>query len=377
MNARSAPAVTDMTAIPARDLRRARLIALTLGVVVPLVLSAVVFGLVLAWLPELPSRAATHWGPAGVDGFGPPVTFVWLTLLLGFALPAVLTIATVIGVRDHWGGGARLLVGMALGISGLSAVINLGAVGTQRGITDATQADDLGGLMLVGFGAFVVLIGIGWLLQPHIRPAPAAPLQPAHIAAITNGERLVWLATASLSRRALILLSLVVVVVVGLTAFMAIRFTDRLWVPVLTLVLIGGALASSASFRVRVGPDGLSVRSQIGFPRVHVLLDEVVSVRAVECNPFGEFGGFGWRLGLDGRTGIVLRRGPAIEIERRDKRPLVVTVDGAAVGAGVLQAYLDSAGSSGVGGSMAVGPTPGAREDEAHGTDDRDGDRSE
>ncbi|KJL36310.1 DUF1648 domain-containing protein [Microbacterium azadirachtae] len=360
MNARSTPAAHDVTAIPARDLRRARLIALTLGAVVPLVLSAIVLALVLAWLPEVPSPAATHWGPSGVDGFGPPVTFVWLSILLGFVLPAVLTITTVVGVRDHWGGGARLIVGMALGISGLSAVINLGAVGTQRGIADAKQAEDLGGLMLLGFGAFVVLIGIGWLLQPHIRPAPAAPLQPAHVAAITNGERVVWLATASLSRRAMILISLLVVVVVGITAFMAIRFTDRMWVPVLTLVLIGGAFASSASFRVRVGPDGLSVRSQIGFPRVHVPLDEVVSVRAVECNPFGEFGGFGWRLGLDGRTGIVLRRGPAIEVERRDKRPLVVTVDGAAIGAGVLQAYLDRAGAPGVAGTDGGTPDDGS-----------------
>lgn len=347
MNDRPGSSVQDVTAIPAGDLRRARVIALILGVGVPLVLSGVVLGLVLSWLPELPSQAATHWGPSGVDGFGPPSLFVWMAVMLGFVLPAVLTITTIIGVRDHWGGGARLIVGMALGISGLSAIINLGAVGAQRGITDAKQAGELGGLMLLGFGAFVALIGIGWLLQPHIRPAPAAPLQPAHVAAITNGERVVWLATASLSRRATILISSLVVVVVGITAFMAIRFTDRMWVPVLTLVIIGGAFASSASFRVRVGPDGLSVRSQIGFPRVHVPIDEVVSVRAVQCNPFGEFGGFGWRLGLDGRTGIVLRRGPAIEVERRDRRPLVVTVDDAAVGAGVLQAYLDRESRSG------------------------------
>lgn len=343
MNARPGPAPQDVTAIPARDLRRARLMALILGVGVPLVLSGVVLALVLSWLPELPTPAATHWGPSGVDGFGPPVTFVWLTVLLGFAIPAVLTITTVIGVRDHWGGGVRLLVGMALGISGLSAVIALSAVGAQRGLADAKQVDDLGPAMLVGFGVFVVLIGLGWLLQPHIRPAPAAPLQPVHVDAIARGERVVWLTTATLSRRAMILIALLMVVVVGVTAFMALRFTDRMWVPVLTLVLLGGAFASSASFRVRVGPDGLDVRSQIGIPRVRVPLDEIVSVRAVECNPFGEFGGFGWRLGLDGRTGIVLRRGPAIEVERRDKRPLVVTVDGAAVGAAVLQAYLDGA----------------------------------
>ena len=346
MNERSGPAEQDVTAIPPQDLRRARLISVLIGVVIPLVLTGVVLGLIVSWLPELPTPAATHWGPGGVDQFGPPSTFLWLSVLLGFVLPAALTAGTLLGVRGHWGGAARLLSAMALGLSGLSVVVNLSAVGVQRGVTDARHVQDLGGSMLLGLAVFVCLIGIGWVVQPHIRPVPAAPLQPVHVASISQGERVVWLATASMSRAAMILISLLVVVVVGVTAFMAIRFTDRMWVPALTLVLIGGAFASSASFRVRIAPDGLSVRSQIGFPRVHVPLDQIVSVRAVECNPFGEFGGFGWRLGLDGRTGIVLRRGPAIEVERRDKRPLVVTVDGAAVGAALLQAYLERAGSS-------------------------------
>ena len=343
MNDRTDPTAQQVTAIPRRELRRARLIALIVGAGVPLILSGVVLGLVLSWLPELPSPAVTHWGPSGADGFGPPETFAWMAVLLGFALPAVMTIGTLLGVRDHWGGAARLLAAMAMGISGLSAVISLSAVSMQRGVADASRVSDVGWQMVAAFAVFVVLIGVGWLVQPHVRPAPAAPLQPVHVDAIARGQRVVWLATASLSRTAVILIALLLVVIVGVTAVMAIRFTDRMWVPALTLVLLGAAFATSASFRVRVGPDGLWVRSQIGFPRVRVPLDEIVSVRAVECNPFGEFGGFGWRLGLDGRTGIVLRKGPAIEVERRDKRALVVTVDGAAVGAAVLQAYLDRA----------------------------------
>ncbi|MBS1672450.1 MAG: DUF1648 domain-containing protein [Actinobacteria bacterium] len=347
MNVGSRPAEQDLTAVPAHELRRARLMLLLVGLVVPLVLSGVVLALVLGWLPELPDPAATHWGPSGVDGFGPPVMFAWMTVLLGFVLPALLTITTLIGLRGRWGGAARLLGGLALGISGLSAVVNLSAVGSQRGVADAGGAPDLGWAMIWAFGAFVVLIGLGWLVQPHVRPAPATPLQPAHVAAITKGERVVWLATATMSRTAIGVIAAVVVLIVGITAFMAIRFTDRMWVPLLTLALLGVAFASSTAFRVRIGPEGFSARSLIGFPRTEIPLDEVVSVRAVECHPFGEFGGFGWRLGLDGRTGIVLRTGPAIEIERRDKRPLVVTVDGADVGAGVLQAYLDARGGRG------------------------------
>ena len=339
MNDRSAE--HHVTAIPARELRRARLLFLLVGVGIPFVLSAVSCALILAWIPELPSPAATHWSFGGVDGFGSPMTYAWTAAIIGFVLPALIALLTLLSVRDHWGGAARLVGGLALGLSGFGAVVNVGSVGVQRGLTDAKEVGPVGGIVLCGLLAFAALMLLGWVVQPHVRPAPAAPLRAAHVASISQGERVVWMATATMSRVAVLIVAAVVVLVVGVTAVMAFQAAEKAWIPILTLVLIGGAFASSASFRVRIGPDGLSVRSQVGFPRVHVPLDEIESVRAVECNPFGEFGGFGWRLGLDGRTGIVLRRGPAIEVERRDKRPLVVTVDGAQVGAAVLQAYLD------------------------------------
>ena len=345
MNDRPAGSGHDLTAIPASDLRRARLLFVLVAVAIPFVLSTVSLVLILAWIPELPSPAATHWSFGGVDGFGSPSTYAWSAVLIGFVLPALIALLTLVSVRDHWGGAARLVGGLSLGLSGFSAVVSIGSVGLQRGLADAKQVGPLGGLVLLGFLAFAVLMILGWLVQPHVRPAPAAPLRSAHVASISQGERVVWMATATMSRVAVLIVVLVVVLVVGVTAMLAIQAADRLWIPIVTLVLIGGAFASSASFRVRIGPDGFWVRSQLGIPRVHVPIDDIVSVRAVECNPFGEFGGFGWRLGLDGRTGIVLRRGSAIEIERRDKRPLVVTVDGAAVGAAVLQAYLDRPGS--------------------------------
>ena len=197
-----------------------------------------------------------------------------------------------------------------------------------------------------GFCALLVLTAVGWVLQPDVRPTPAKPLEPAHLASISAGERVVWMATASMPRVAMLIIGFIVVLVVGITAVMVFEAHEAFWIPLLTLVIIGFAFATSASFRVRAGADGLTVRSQVGFPQVHVPLDEIVSVRAVECHPFGEFGGFGWRVGMDGRTGIVLRTGHAIEVERRDKRPLVVTVDGAEVGAATLQAYLDRRGES-------------------------------
>ncbi|GAA2856303.1 DUF1648 domain-containing protein [Microbacterium arabinogalactanolyticum] len=331
----------SVTAQHASDLRRARRMLVTIGLLGPVVITAVVVVLIIGWLPSLPDPAATHWGVGGVDRLGSPTMYLWLAIGVGLGLP-VLIVAMVLAMgRTQWGGASRLLGGMALGLSALSAVINGGSVALQRGLSEAAQVGPIWPVVVGGFCALLVLTAVGWVLQPDVRPTPAKPLEPAHLASISAGERVVWMATASMPRVAMLIIGFIVVLVVGITAVMVFEAHEAFWIPLLTLVIIGFAFATSASFRVRAGADGLTVRSQVGFPQVHVPLDEIVSVRAVECHPFGEFGGFGWRVGMDGRTGIVLRTGPAIEVERRDKRPLVVTVDGAEVGAATLQAYLD------------------------------------
>jgi len=336
----------SVTAQHASDLRRARRMLVIIGLLGPVVITAVVVVLIIGWLPSLPDPAATHWGVGGVDRLGPPTMYLWLAIGVGLGLP-VLIVAMVLAMgRTQWGGASRLLGGMALGLSGLSAVINGGSVALQRGLSEAAEVGPIWPVVVGGFCALLVLTAVGWVLQPDVRPTPAKPLEPAHLASISAGERVVWMATASMPRVAMLIIGFIVVLVVGITAVMVFEAHEAFWIPLLTLVIIGFAFATSASFRVRAGADGLTVRSQVGFPQVHVPLDEIVSVRAVECHPFGEFGGFGWRVGMDGRTGIVLRTGPAIEVERRDKRPLVVTVDGAEVGAATLQAYLDRRGES-------------------------------
>ncbi|REJ08199.1 DUF1648 domain-containing protein [Microbacterium bovistercoris] len=339
------PLDRQVSAVPEGDLRRARRALVLVGIVAPVVITAIAVGLILAWLPELPDPAATHWGVDGVDGFGAPVIYIWLAVGIGLGLPLLLVVSTLAMARGQWGVAARLLGAMALGLSGFSAVITTGSVAIQRGLEDATQVGGIGGILILGVVVLLALGAAGWFLQPHVHPTPAAALKPVHLASISTGERVVWMATATMSRGAMIIIGCAVVLLVAVTAVMVVQAPESAWVPALTLLIIGLAFAATASFRVKAGPDGLSVRSQIGVPRAVVPLDEVVSVRAVECHPFGEFGGFGWRLGVDGRTGIVLRTGPAIEVERRGRGRLIVTVDGAEVGAAVLQAYLDRAGA--------------------------------
>ncbi|WP_423494822.1 DUF1648 domain-containing protein [Microbacterium esteraromaticum] len=328
------------------ELRRARRALVVVGLVLPVMLTAIAAGLVLAWLPDVPDPAATHWGPGGVDGFGAPVTYLWLSIGLGFGVPVLMVITVLSVARGQWGGSARLLGAVALGMSGFSAVLTTGSVWLQRGLDDATQAGSILPTVIGGFSALLVLTAAGWVLQPDVHPTPAVALQPAHLASISAGERIVWLATASMARAGMIALGVGVAALVGIVAVTAVQAPEIVWIPLLVIVLIGVAVGAMSSFRVRAGAEGLRVRSFLGFPRIDVPLEQIISVRAVQCHPFAEFGGWGWRLSTDGRNGIVLRTGPAIEVQRRGKLTLVVTVDGAEVGAATLQAYLDRARSA-------------------------------
>lgn len=331
----------SITDVPAHDLGRARRGLIVIGLVLPAIATAIAVVLIVMWMPEVPDPAATHWGVGGVDGFGPAATYLWLAIGVGLGLPALMVISVLSMAKQQWGPTARFLGATALGLSGLSAVISAGSVELQRGLEDAAQAGPVWPVMVGGFCALLVLSAAGWVLQPDVHPTPATPLKPAHLASISAGERVVWMATASMSRGGVIVLAVAGVLLVGTVALMIFQAPEMVWVPVLVLAVVGLAMAATGSFRVRAGAGGLTVRSQLGFPRIHVPLEEMVAVRAITCHPFGEFGGFGWRIGLDGRTGIVVRTGAAIEVERRGKGALVVTVDGAEVGAATLQAYLD------------------------------------
>lgn len=335
------PAEHALTSPRAEELRRARRALLIVGLVLPAAIAAVACALILVWMPELPDPAAVHWGVAGVDRLGSPLEFVALALLLGMVLPLAL-VGTVLGLgRGQWGGAARLLGAVALGLSGLGALIATGSVALQRGLSDAAQAGPIWPVAVGGFCALLVLTAAGWVLQPDVRPTPAVTLEPARLASISAGERIVWIGTASMPRGGQAGIAVIAVVLTGITAVMMTQAHIAFWIPLLVLAIIGFAFAATASFVVRAGAEGLTVRSRIGWPHIQVALSDIVAARAVQCHPFAEFGGFGWRTGVDGRTGIVLRTGPALEVQRRGKKALVVTVDGAEVAAATLQAHLD------------------------------------
>lgn len=97
---------------------------------------------------------------------------------------------------------------------------------------------------------------------------------------------------------------------------------------------------SCITWSITISEQGLVARSILGWPAVHIPIEAIDRVELTNVQPMADFGGWGIRLGLDRRWGIVLQKGEAIQIQRNDgKRTFVVTVDDAATGAAILSAF--------------------------------------
>src|SRR3954464_10028999 len=111
------------------------------------------------------------------------------------------------------------------------------------------------------------------------------------------------------------------------------------FLPVPSLVVFVGGLAIALFVEVRVDIDDarVRVRSPIGFPRITIPIDRIAIATAVDVRPM-KVGGWGYRgsLRLYRRAAWVVRAGPGLRLELRDRRTFVVTVDGAEQAAQVL-----------------------------------------
>lgn len=338
--------IHDVTRTPPALLTRARRMFVLVAVIVPVVLTAIGAIIILMWMPTMPDLVVTHWGPNGADGHGPASTYLWLLLGIGLLLPGLMAVITLVAVGTHWGGAARLMGGLAAGLAAFALSTALGSLAIQRGIADDAPAPGAGGVIALSFSALVVVGALAWAVQPRVRPVPGRTLEPRHAIHVAEGERVVWLGTTSMPRPALVLVAALLLGLTALAAYMMVTGVQGGWVVGISVVVVALAMATAAAFRVRVTPEGFAARALVGWPRIVIPLDEIESARAVDISPFGEFGGWGWRIAVDGRTGIVMRSGAAVEISRRDRRPFIVTIDGAEEAAALLQAYVDRAAAA-------------------------------
>ena len=326
---------------PTPELRRARRAYLIVSAGIPLALTAVGVVLMLIWLPDVSPTIAVHWGANGEpDGFGPAWSTPALTAVLGIGLAALFSAIGLFSARaGDWGPTLRFLAALNCGVTTMLVTMITGSFALQRGVEQATDAPSILPALGIGAVAGLALGLIAWFVQPAVSLGRGASPSPAVDAVpLAPGERAVWLRTATMARPGMIAIVGVTILQAALAVVTVAYGGDMWWLFAGLAVLFALLAASMCVFRVSVTDAGLRVRSAVGIPRFAIPLEDVAGAGTVRVQPLAEFGGFGIREGLDGRFGIVLRTGDAIQVERRHGRPFVVTVDDASTGAALLAA---------------------------------------
>ncbi|GAA2856296.1 DUF1648 domain-containing protein [Microbacterium arabinogalactanolyticum] len=323
------------------------------GLIVPLATLLVGAIVVVVLLPHVPDPAAVHWsGDGRPDGFASPwlnllpvgigvvlvILFAWLARALPRLQqtrpgPAALSQGPAPTVST-----ARFLAAVNLGLAVMLTVISVASMGVQLGVADAADAPDISGWAAVGSACAVVATLAGWFAQP----AASDGDQRAESVEPSASGRTEWSGSVVMARSGQVLLGIGVLITVALTGVLVARASltgswgsALLMIGVTALLLL--AVGTSLVFRVRVTTDGLRVRSIVGLPSTRIRLSDIAKVEVLDVDPLRDFGGWGWRIAVDGRRGVVLRAGRALQITRISGRRFAVTVDGADDAAAVLE----------------------------------------
>ncbi|MCZ2813747.1 hypothetical protein O2W15_20140 [Modestobacter sp. VKM Ac-2979] len=319
----------DLTAARS-PFRRAREVA---AVALPLAVWAAGAALVASWRPELPMPVAVHWGTDGADGFAAPLR----TVLLTGIVPALGSLGTALVLRARRVAAPerRLAAGSATGISVFCVGLVVGSIAGQRGLADPATAPSptlaviVAGLLAVLAGAAAARLLPG--TPPGEARASSAPPETAPRLSVAPGERAVWSGRATMEPVGLAVLGTGGLVLGGLVLL---GIAPAPLLLALALLLVVGLLFGSA--RVWVDERGLTVRSPLGRPAWQVPLADIAEATVVDVRPLREFGGWGYRVGRDGRRAVVLRGGAAVEVVQGDGRRFAVTVPGARQAAALL-----------------------------------------
>lgn len=289
---------------------------------------------------------AVHWDLAGApDGFAEPWTVVVVTAVAGIALTTLLAVVLLLA-RAEPGPTSRTqkaVVAIAAGAIAFVTALGVWMLASQH---DGGPAPVIGGGLVIGVLS-ALLAGVGaWFLLPPAPPRRLVDPAPATPVALGATERAVWTGAASTPRAAIAGIGAGVLALLAIVAS-AVFATDGAAWPVLVIpVALGILLFAFSAYAVRVDDSGLLVRSMLGVPVWRIRADEVAAAGVVEVAPIGDFGGWGVRLGRGGRTGVVTRRGEALQVRRRSGRALVVTVDDAGTAAALLTAVAERAATA-------------------------------
>ena len=324
-----------------------RLRIVVIGAVVPTVIAAVGIGIMLSWSANLPDPVAIHWNGSGEpDGFG---SLPGLALMIGGIAGGFGAIVTLATLFQAGGAYTRTLLGSSVWLSTLITVGVVGSVHLQLGLADARDVGDGAGI-----GLWLVAGTVGGLLLavPAVLLAPRAPLvadddSATPALALSKQERAVWSrSTAPQSWLFAALFGGILLLLGGVSVALA-TSGEPYWSTLLIVVVLLPVAVGTSFGRVRVSSAGFTVRSLLGLPRFTVPIDQIESARATRVSPLGDFGGWGVRWGSNGRIGVVVRSGEALEVSRKRGRTIVVTVEDAESAAALINGFRERTASVG------------------------------
>ncbi len=284
---------------------------------------------------RLPEPVARHWGVAGAaDGFSSLGTTLVVNAGLVLALAVPLGLVAVVARQPV--ALRRVLAGTAAFLSVFVTVLAADALRGQLDLPDAAAAPPpTVGILLATVGGLVTAVAVAALTRSQAnaplatgRPPPDAPRLVATVGAPSFDGTLAGLDTAAW-----------VLATVAGTVLLVVSAVVSWWLLPIA-VLVAGLLVGMGRISCRIDHGGLSARA-LRIRILHVPIAEVAEADVVDVDPFWEFGGWGLRLDVAGRVGLVTRKGEAVRIRRGDGSQVLVTVGDAATAAATLNTLAD------------------------------------
>lgn len=291
-----------------------------------LILTAAVAAIWLVWRDRLPDPVATHWGTdMQPDG---NMTF-WVIFGVAVGTTAVALLGLVIAGRTRPGPQQAMVATTCYFVMGILLGVTISTVSANLDAAVWDAARPIGGIDIVlvlacglGVGAVGLMLAGGWSALVFRTPSGTRPTVN-----LAPGSAAMW--TGSAGSWALVGLGIVLLaaaVVIGLVAglFAAV-------VMMLSFVLV----VWFAALRVTVTSRGVTVGvGWLAWPRIRIPIGEIEAAEFLDVDPMA-FGGWGYRI-TPGVRGFIIRRGEGFRLVRSDKADIVVTVDDAERGAGLV-----------------------------------------
>ncbi|VAW08127.1 hypothetical protein MNBD_ACTINO02-677 [hydrothermal vent metagenome] len=295
----------------------------------PGVIAVVLLAAPFALRDRLPDPLAIHWDLSGApNGFGPLIVIALVSsVAVAIAWVVFLRTNRVGMLQSHAGAMVWFLAILMGGMEAFTIAANLDRATWQ-------DAGNFGPGRAAVLVVLAGLIGFGvWRVLGGNMSDPGVAIGPAPSAGIELGEHAVWVGKTAAAKG---FVGIALVVTVGAAVAAVLRLT-----PVVTLSLVVTALPLLlfVSLRARVSSTAVTVWMGIfGVPRVSYPLARIVRAEVIDVRPLA-YGGWGFRI-IKGARAWIVRGGEGIRLVRPETSDIVITVDGAAGAAGLINDIL-------------------------------------